>query len=126
MKNPKRVAPKPIIDNLANIGDRRYREAQALSVQRFFPGDPIAGAGENYTLVLQFLVSYGGSTATFNSYRRELERLLQWSWHIQKASLIQLTRDDIVEFISFTLNPPIAWIGTKNVARFTNRDGERV
>jgi len=126
MKNPKRVAPNPIIDNLANIGDRRYREAQVQSAQRFFSGDPLAGADEDYTLVLQFLVSYGGSMATFNSYRRELERLLQWSWHIQKASLRQLTRDDIVEFISFTLNPPVAWIGTKNVARFTNRDGERV
>ena len=36
---------------------------------------------------LQFLVSYGGSTATFNAYRRELERLLQWSWHIQQTSI---------------------------------------
>lgn len=126
MKNPKRVAPKPIIDNLANIGDRRYRETQAQSVKRFFQGDPLTGAGDDYVLVLQFLVSYGGSTATFNSYRRELERLLQWSWHIQKSSVRSLTRDDIVDFISFTLNPPVAWIGTKNVARFANRGGERV
>lgn len=126
MKNAKRVAPKPIIDNLANIGDRRYREAQANSVNRFFPGDPLVGAGDDYSLVLQFLVSYGGSTPTFNSYRRELERLLQWSWHIQKTSIRQLTRDDIVDFISFTHDPPVAWIGTKNVARFIRRDGKRV
>ena len=125
MKNPKRVAPTPIIDNLAIIGDRRHREAQARSVPRFFTGQPLSGAEQDYVSTLQFLVSYGGSTATFNAYRRELERLLQWSWHIRQTSVHHLTREDIVEFIRFTIDPPAAWIGTKNVARFIRRDGER-
>ena len=126
MKNPKRIAPTPIIDNLATIGDRRRREAQAHSVTRFFADEPLTGAGDDYVSTLQFLVSYGGSTATFNAYRRELERLLQWSWHIQRKSIHHLTREDLIEFISFTLDPPVAWIGTKNVARFIRREGERV
>jgi len=126
MKNPKRVAPRAIIDNLAVIGDRRHHEAQARSVTRFFTGKPLEGAGHDYVSTLQFLTSYDGSTATFNAYRRELERLLQWSWHIRKTSIHQLTREDIIEFISFTLDPPTAWIGTKNVARFILRDGLRV
>ncbi|MCP4286724.1 MAG: site-specific integrase, partial [Gammaproteobacteria bacterium] len=125
MKNPKRVAPTPIIDNLAVINDRRHREAQARSVPRFFTDQPLSGAEQDYVSTLQFLVSYGGSTATFNAYRRELERLLQWSWHIRQTSVHHLTREDIVEFIKFTIDPPVAWIGTKNVARFIRRDGER-
>ncbi len=126
MKNPKRIAPTAIIDNLAVIGDRRHREAQGRSVTRFFTGEPLSGAGHDYVSTLQFLVSYGGSTATFNAYRRELERLLQWSWHVQKTSVRLLTRDDIADFIRFTIDPPVAWIGTKNVARFIRREGERV
>jgi site-specific recombinase XerD len=126
MKNPKRVAPKPIIDNLAVVGDRRHRKAQGRSVTRFFAGEPIAGADLDYELTLKFLISYDGSTATFNAYRRELERLLQWSWHIRQTSIRSLAREDIVEFIRFTLDPPLAWIGTKNVARFIRRHGERV
>ena len=126
MKNPKRVAPKPIIDNLAVIGDRRHREAQARSVTRFFIGEPLPGAGQDYVSTLQFLISYDGSKATFNAYRRELERLLQWSWHIRQVSIRNLAREDIVDFIRFTLDPPRAWIGTKNVARFIQREGQRV
>ena len=125
MKNPKRAAPRAIIDNLAIIGDRRQRETQAHSVTGFFSGKPLDGAGHDYASTLQFLASYDGSTATFNAYRRELERLLQWSWCIRQTSIHKLTREDIVEFISFMQNPPIAWIGTKNVARFTVRDGVR-
>ena len=126
MKNPKRVAPRAIIDNLAVIGDRRHREAQAQLVKRFLTGKPLKGAEQDYVSTLQFLKSYDGSTATFNAYRRELERLLQWSWHIRQTSIHRLTREDIVDFISFTLNPPVAWIGTKHVARFIIRDSDRV
>ena len=34
---------------------------------------------------LNFLKSYTGSLGTFNSYRRETERLLQWCWHVKKT-----------------------------------------
>ncbi|MFK8079736.1 MAG: hypothetical protein AB8B97_05580 [Granulosicoccus sp.] len=34
--------------------------------------------------------------------------------------------EDIEAFVQFTLNPPRAWIGTKNVARFMRLDGHRV
>lgn len=34
-----------------------------------------------------FLKCYIGSQGTFNSYRREIERLLHWSWVIAKKSL---------------------------------------
>lgn len=37
----------------------------------------------------------------------------------------ELTRDDIVEYIKFSQNPPLAWIGHKNVPRFLIRSGTR-
>jgi len=121
--NPKRSPPSPIIDNLDHIGNpfRQTRFSAAAYLDW-----PIAGADRDLEYTLKFLYSYNGSTATFSSYRREIERLLQWAWLIEKASGMTLQREQIEEFIRFCLKPPAAWIGIKNVSRFTLRDGVRV
>lgn len=80
----------------------------------------------DYQYALQFLHSYRGSEATFNAYRREIERLLHWSWKIAKRSIKRLKREDFETFIRFCQNPPPAWIGTKTVKRFQEKEGERV
>lgn len=80
---------------------------------------------KEYRYAWQFLYSYRGSEPTFNSYRREIERLLQWSWLVAKKNLQELRRDDIEKFIEFCQRPPLSWVGTKNVARFIEREGER-
>ena len=78
---------------------------------------------KDYTQAKNFLYSYRGSEATYNAYRRELERLLHWSSMIAKKPLKQLRRADIESFIAFCQKPPLHWIGTKNVARFIKHDG---
>ena len=121
--NPKRHAPAPIIDNLIHVGDP-FKQTQfstnALGSQE------VVGADVDLEYVLKFLYSYNGSTATYNSYRRELERLLQWSWRVEQVSIVTLRRESIENFVRFCLNPPLAWIGTKNVARFKDVQGDRV
>lgn len=120
--NPKRSPPIPIIDNLDHIGNpfkQKQFSAAAYLDRR------IAGADVDLEYALKFLYSYNGSTATFSSYRREIERLLQWAWHIEQSSVLTLQREQVEEFIRFCLKPPVAWIGAKNVSRFSNRDGIR-
>lgn len=121
------TAPAPIIDNLTYI-ENPFK-------QRSFSAAPYVdkvtqkyrrAADTDLEYALKFLYSYNGSTATYNSYRREIERLLQWCWRIQKLSVIGLKREHIEAFIQFCANPPMAWIGTKNVARFKSTQGERV
>lgn len=73
-----------------------------------------------------FLRSYRGSEATFNVYRREVERLLQWSCLIQKKSLRDLKREDIEAFIHFCQHPPQAWIGLVQAPRFIEAEGQRI
>lgn len=75
---------------------------------------------------LNFLKSYTGSLGTFNSYRRETERLLQWAWHIKKCTLTQLSRDDLEYFIRFCQAPPPAWISLQKVPRFIEKKGIRI
>ncbi len=74
---------------------------------------------------LNFLKSYNGSLGTFNSYRREAERLLQWCWQIKGLTLPDLKRETIEEFIRFCQNPPLAWISLHKVPRFIKQQGVR-
>lgn len=78
----------------------------------------------NYTL--SFLKSYTGSQGTFNSYRRETERLLQWVWLIKNSTLDQLKREDIEQYIRFCQNPPKSWISLKKVPRFIEKESKRI
>ncbi len=121
--NPKRKAPAPIIDNIGQIGNPfKQKSFSAAS----YAAGKIQGADIDLEYALKFLYSYNGSTATYNSYRREIERLLQWCWRIEGVSVLNLRRENIEEFIGFCFNPPKAWIGTKNVSRFKNKQGLRV
>ena len=121
--NAKRKPPKPIIDNLEFIGNPFQKKHFST---KLYIEDPIKRSELDLEYALKFLYSYNGSTATFNSYRREIERLLQWSWQILNTSVITLKREHIEDFIKFCINPPVAWIGIKNVARFKNEYGDRV
>ena len=121
--NPKRSPPTPIIDNLEHIGNP-FKQKQFSATA--YLDQPIACADVDLEYALKFLYSYNGSTATFSSYRREVERFLQWTWRIEQASVLTLQREQIEEFIRFCLKPPLAWIGAKNVSRFSNQDGLRV
>lgn len=82
-------------------------------------------ASRDYQCVLNFLYSYRGSQDTFTAYRRELERLLQWSWFVREQSVLSHTRYDIEAFVEFFIKPPKRWIGIKNVARFKPINGKK-
>lgn len=90
------------------------------------PTELNASQHHEYELVSEFLYSYRGSQATFTAYRREIERFLQWCWLIADKSFQQIRHTDIEGFIEFCKNPPLPWIGVKNVARFKEKEGKRI
>src|SRR5690606_254961 len=75
---------------------------------------------------LNFLYSYRGSSDTFNAYRRDIERFLQWSWFVRQQSVLKHKREDIEAFVEFCIKPYKSWIGLKNVARFKLQDGRKM
>lgn len=87
---------------------------------------PNSKVQNDFNYSLNFLKSYTGSQGTFNSYRREAERLLQWTWLIKNTSLEHLRREDIEQYLYFCQNPPKTWISLKKVPRFIEKDGRRV
>ena len=119
--SPKRRAPIPVFDTLNQV-DPNQAPSTLKDLDTTVAGKTLK---QDTYLVTRFLLSYDGSSATFNAYRRDIERLCQWSWLINESSICILSREEIEQFIRFTLNPPKAWIGVKNVSRFVNRDGKR-
>ena len=107
--------PSPIFDTLVQTKEHFSCEKHAPSSRQ-----------KELTIVLGFLAQYDGNQATFNSYRREIERLLHWSWLIQKKAIFALRRKDIEAYVKFCLHPPKSWIGLEKVYRFQNKNGERV
>ena len=80
---------------------------------------------QDFNHALSFLKSYNGSLGTFNSYRRETERLLQWCWHVKNLTLPELKRDDIEHYVRFCQNPPLSWIALHKTPRYFEKEGKR-
>lgn len=105
----------PLFDNMTFL--HKNHEHVVLPAPRF---------QNDFTYTLSFLKSYTGSQGTFNSYRREAERLLHWTWHIKNKTIDELKREDIEQYIHFCQNPPKSWISLKKVPRFIDQLGRRV
>lgn len=106
--------PKPLFDSLAQF----HVPAMIQTLPAYQQSD--------FHYAYLFLKSYVGSQGTFNSYRREVERLLHWSWMVKQEGLPTLKRDDIEAFIRFCQAPPLTWIGLTKVSKFLVLEGERV
>lgn len=120
-----KYVPIPLLDSLEQMDSTL--ETQLSRIQSALPPDlVVANVIADYKHTCRFLQAYRGSAETFKSYRREIERLLQWSWFIRAKPLKDLRRTDIEAFLEFCQAPPIDWIGVKQVPRFLNQGGFRV
>ena len=106
--------PIPILDALPEMHDATL---YSLTPSNFLETD--------LTVIWDFLSQYNGNKSTFEAYRREVERLLQWSLLIKQSSVLSHKRQDIEDYLQFCLSPPRSWIGVKKVSRFVIRGGER-
>ena len=110
----KKQSPLPLFDSIEHA-------------KKQTPLDYLSQIQKNdFSVSLNFLKSYTGSLGTFNSYRREIERLLHWCSLIANKSLKQLKRDDIEAFIHFCQKPPKSWIGIRKAPRFIEKEGLRM
>ena len=84
-------------------------------------------ANKDLELVVGFLKRYVSNTRTLASYRSELERLMHWSWHVKKQSILDHDENDLVDYLEFAKAPPRHWIGTAPAKRFVeNKSGKLI
>lgn len=80
---------------------------------------------EDYQHAKNFLLSYRGSNDTFNSYRRDIERFLQWCQLKENKTVKQIRREEFERFLNFCQKPPKSWISTAIENRFIKKSGEK-
>ena len=95
----KQTHPTPLFDTQDNLAEQELPEAITLPF-----------AANDYQILKDFLLQYTGSRDTYTAYRREAERLAQWSWFVSGKSLLELRRPDIEAYIAFCQSPPKAWV----------------
>lgn len=110
--NDAKISPEPLFDTLENITETPD------SVFQYLKKITIPQATEEFKLCTEFLKSYSNSKDTFTAYRREIERLLHWSWLLCKKPLKEISRNDIRDYLNFVNAPPKHWIALKTVNRF--------
>lgn len=112
--------PQPLFDTHDKLNETHP------SISGYIAALSITDAQLEYEHCKEFLKSYANSSDTFTAYRREVERLLHWSWIICKKNLKSLTRNDIRDYLEFIHKPPQNWLATKIAQRFINNEnGER-
>jgi len=109
-----KTAPHPLFDALDYIKQQVPPKHLTVSQEK------------DFLAAKSFLQCYVDSQGTFNSYRREIERLLHWSWLIAKKNIKELKKDDMEAFIRFCQKPFKAWIGIKKAPRFIEKTGLRI
>lgn len=110
------LKPVPLFDQLSELQKRRKEYLTAIA-PTFQP---------DFEKAIDFLLSYRGSEATFNAYRREIERFMQWCILILNKTFNQVQRADFENYIDFCQKPPQEWIGLKKVPRFLNSENKRI
>lgn len=113
MPTQKPYQPMPI------LGDPDFLfEKPRHIVPKYARPDANIKANKDLELVVGFLKRYVSNTRTLATYRSELERLMHWSWHVKKQSLLDHDENDLVDYLEFSKAPPRHWIGTAPVKRF--------
>lgn len=102
--------PQPIFDTLESL------EEDEAPLPSYVVED-------DFAITREFLLAYRGSPDTYHSYRREVDRFLQWVYLVAKMPLKQLGREDLENYIRFCQKTPNAWIATKMVPRFLDKGG---
>ncbi len=106
--------PTPLFDDIESL-EMTYSLSTLTSTQN-----------RDFQQARQFLLCYKKNKMTFNAYRREIERFLQWCFCKSNKSLKQLRRNDIEAYIQFCIKPLKSWVGLKKVARFKLIDGVKL
>lgn len=112
--------PLPIFDTLESLAKATDCETPAEEISPVpFYVDP-----DDYEISREFLLAYRGSADTFNSYRREIDRFLQWVYLVALRNIKQVDRQDIEAYMRFCQAPDSNWIGTRLVPRFYSEDNQ--
>lgn len=112
--------PQPLFGDITDLATAPHPQ-----IQGYLNALNLPEVQAEYQLGKKFLDNYNASYDTFNSYRREVEKFLHWSWLICHKPIKNIDRNDIRHYLEFVNKPPLSWIADKQVRRFIEKDGTK-
>lgn len=107
---------KPIFDSNQSVDFKNLTLALSNTPgYNLNDGPNMLKANNDAEAIKSFLIGYQSSKLTYETYLKELERLVLWCSHIQKVTISDLSYDDITCYQEFLTDPkPSArWCGNK-------------
>lgn len=108
------------------FGSPEQQASIRVSVLEYIQTHAQLDVRDEYAWAERFLLSYEHSAETYKSYRREIERFLQWCYLEQKCLLSQIDRIGFSTYLTYAFSPPDAVVGSKIVPRFLEKDGKLI
>ncbi len=80
---------------------------------------------QDYLVTQRFLVKYSDVSGTYNRFRSEVQRFLNYLWLIARRQLSQVDTDTVSSYFTFLKTPPAAWVSPGIYPAFVDQDDLR-
>lgn len=80
---------------------------------------------QDYLVSQRFLVKYSDVSGTYNRFRSEVQRFLNYLWLIARRQLSQVDTDTVSSYFTFLKTPPAAWVSQGIYPAFVAQDDLR-
>ncbi|AHI27879.1 tyrosine-type recombinase/integrase [Marinobacter similis] len=80
---------------------------------------------DDFHIAQRFLVKYSDVSGTYNRFRSEIQRFLNYTWHIAKRHLSQADSDLLSSYFSFLKTPPASWVSRGIYPAFFDSNDQR-
>jgi site-specific recombinase XerC len=77
---------------------------------------------DDFHIAHRFLVKYSDVSGTYNRFRSEIQRFLNYTWLVARRSLSQTDTDLVSSYFAFLKTPPVAWVAPGIYPAFENHD----
>ncbi|MBN7769077.1 tyrosine-type recombinase/integrase [Marinobacter daepoensis] len=86
---------------------------------------PVADIHEDFRIAHRFVVKYSDVPGTFNRFRGEIQRFLNYTWLIGRRTLAQADSELISSYFAFMKTPPASWVSRGIYSAFVSSGGLR-
>jgi len=80
---------------------------------------------DDFHIAQRFLVKYSDVSGTYNRFRSEIQRFLNYTWHIAKRHLAQADSDLLSSYFTFLKTPPGSWVSHGIYPAFLDNQSSR-
>lgn len=118
----------PIFDAASQLDDQVDDQGYA-SVRGAIEALPVADpetALRDLNVSLKYLTDYASVPGTYNRFRSEVQRFLNYLWVVAGRTLDQVDSEVVSSYFKFLKNPPAAWVAPNISPGFLDNQGKRV